>query len=172
MTRSSVLLLVALTAFALPAGAQPAANPGTQPGATAPATPVVTVKTKNGLIAAINEANTRFTDTIREVTIKIDTCEAQQLPPGIQAKGKITIVGCGDVPAGAGGQDDVPRTVLTPTDQYEGTVFYSPVKFRGVHVKKFTNHLFQTFAGITLANSVFEAETFFGFGTAKAQNKD
>ncbi|WP_336250184.1 cell wall-binding repeat-containing protein [Stomatohabitans albus] len=151
-------LLLALAALALPAGATPASltTAETASFSQTASIPEIEVTKKDGLSSAIDEAGKLLADpAVNEVVIKITTCEAQQLPGGIRADGKITIVGCGDVSAGVGGDKDAERTVLTPGPIYTGLQVYTPVEFRGVKLEWNSSGAFQAYDSLTLANSVF-----------------
>lgn len=123
----------------------------------------VEVSTPNGLEKAIADATKALEDGAKKTyTIKITTKEAQQLPPVINAKGKIVIIGMGNEPAGVGAKKDVVRTALTPAaSEDHGTEIKSPVEISGVEVKGFSNDLFKAAQALTITNSVFE-------GTAEA----
>ncbi|WP_336250185.1 cell wall-binding repeat-containing protein [Stomatohabitans albus] len=158
MKKITPALLLALAALALPAGATPLTQTQTTTAgfAQVQADLEIVVDKENGLSDAIDMADAEMKKgQIKEVTITINTCEPQKLPGGIRAAGKITIVGCGDVSAGVGGDKDAERTVLTPSSSSEGMLVQSPLEIRGVKLEGFPNQAFNVQDELTISNSVF-----------------
>ena len=159
MKKSSALALALLASFALPAGAQPAAPSPDAPAANvqAAAIPEIEVKAGEPLGRALDKANEAMKATgAKEAIVRLTTCETQTLP-SIRAEGKITIIGCGDMPAGVGGKDDVARTKLVLEKSFIGTrpaTFYTPVAFRGVTFEGIGNQGLEVLSSLTIENSV------------------
>ena len=121
-----------------------------------PAVPRISVDKTTNLANAIKQAEQMMAKgDIKEVMIDIKACDSQKLPLAINAKGKITIVGCGDKQAGIDHDEVVNRTVLTPFSSFNPTEIKSPVEFRGIEVKNARSNVFKVLSGITIANSVF-----------------
>ena len=89
-----------------------------------------------------------------EFIIVLGTCAHQTLPPAIEAKGKITIIGCGDVPSGIYHDGSHARSMIRPATTYGGTVVRSPLELRGVAIS-FEGALFTASSDITIKNSIF-----------------
>ena len=157
MKKTTALLLLMVASLSLPVSAQPiVAPPASQIDLQADASVrTITVNRANGLVDAVTRAQTMLqADEVKEVVIHITTCEAQQLPHFIIARGKITIVGCNDVPAGIDAKLGIQRTMLTPPAN--GLVdINTPVEFRGVEINNVRGQLFHVADGLTIANSVF-----------------
>lgn len=114
------------------------------------------VTVRDGLGFAIKEATQLLEDpTVKEVTIVIGTTLDQTLPPEINAKGKITIVGFGDKPAGVNYDGTVMRTPLIPSTPFHGTTVKSPLEIRGIGMT-FDGVLFKTSSSITIKNSMIK----------------
>ncbi|WP_336250900.1 cell wall-binding repeat-containing protein [Stomatohabitans albus] len=159
---AATMAAVAALTLSVPALAQaPTATPTPTPTATAPA-PVpgseITVTAKDGLVKAVEDATKTLAEgKVKEVTIKITTCDDQLLPPEINAKGKITILGCGaDLPGGPGTDYRAKRTNLVVGDAQavNGVMVKSPLAVSGV-TARFSGVLFEAHSSLSITNSVF-----------------
>lgn len=186
-TSHSVILaaLAAMTIAAPVLAQQPSASPSTSPSPSAspsasakpsesgspeaPAAPPttnadgseVTVTGKNTLVTAVDMATKTLSEgKVKEVTIKITTCDDQTLPAEINAKGKISIVGCNAKPSGPGSDYKEKRTVLVPANA-EGTVVKSPLDLSGV-MGTVPGNLLQVQSSFKLTNSQFSGKTIDG----------
>ena len=158
MRNTTALLLFMVATLSLPVSAQPLqVSPVDQVVQQAnPAVPRISVDKTTNLANAIKQAEQMMAKgDIKEVMIDIKACDSQKLPLVINAKGKITIVGCGDKQAGIDHDEVVNRTVLTPFSSFNPTEIKSPVEFRGIEVKNARSNVFKVLSGITIANSVF-----------------
>ena len=132
-------------------------DPKGGPGPSAPTAPVFTVDTANGLAKAITDATVALNNPLVEhATIRVTTCDTQTLPGGIHAQGKITIIGCGQTPAGVGGDDKASRTKLVFPKSRDGVIINSPVEFDGF-VGEFDGKAFNPNDTLIVKNSVFNA---------------
>lgn len=135
---------------------------GVQPPAQ-PAPPVITVDKANGLVDAITNATKALENPLVEhAFIHVTTCDEQTLPPGIHAKGKITITGCGTEPAGVGGNDQAQRTKLVFPPSRNGVIINSPVEISGF-TGVITDKAFNPNDTLIVKNSVFTGKPAFYF---------
>lgn len=116
---------------------------------------VLIVTRKHGLAQAIDHATRVLEDPqYDEFTIVLGNCNQQILPPEINAKGKITILGCGaNAPAGVNIDLSSARTPLLPPTTFGGTIVSSPLEVRGVAIA-YEGSLFTTADSITIKNSI------------------
>ena len=156
MKQPALLLMVAMAAFATPALAQDHQPPPVAPGVTVQASEKIEIEvtTKNGLEAAIKQAAAQLGQSGKtEAVIKVTSCETQRIPNEINAKGKITIIGCGDKPAGVEGDTATPRTPLAKVLNTPLKI-KSPVEIRGVMIENMVATYFEANDMLTIANSV------------------
>lgn len=165
LNAASMAALAALT-LSVPALAQDKPveqKPTPTPTATMPAPAPepgseIVVNEKDGLVKAVETATKTLAEgKLKEVTIKITTCDDQTLPPMIDAKGKINIVGCGaETPAGPNTDYKAKRTVLVlgEKEMESGVVVKSPLSVSGVSARV-KGTLFEVHSSFWLKNSVF-----------------
>lgn len=155
--KSNAAILAALAALSLSVPAMAVTNDAPAETATfaqAETMKEITVAEKNGLVKAVEEA-TKMIDgvKVKEVTIKITTCDEQTFPAEINAKGKINIVGCDVSPSGPGTSHLVKRTAVVPAND-EGTVVKSPLTLNGL-MGTVPGTLLQAQSSVTVTNSHF-----------------
>ena len=158
------------------ASMSPSANPSESAKPTeAPAVPPtanadgseVTVTSKNTLVTAFEMATKTLNDgKVKEVTIKVTTCDDQTLPAEINAKGKINLVGCNVSKGGPGTPAREKRTNLVPASD-AGTTVNSPLSVTGVQATV-PGDLFVVKSSFKLTNSNFFGKTVNGKRASRA----